>query len=428
MMPGRYLRSWAPIACSAVAFVGCLIRIQLATAGDWPQIMGPNRDGIAVGEKISAKWPNDQPRTVWQRDVGSGFAGVAVADGKAFLFHRQGKNEVLEAMNAKTGEIHWKSTAVATYVPSFINDNGPRAVPTVYKGRVISYGARGHLRCLDAKTGKQHWSHQTFDEFTIRRAGSEPAEGFFGVGNGPIVEAGNVVVNVGGAEGAGIVAFNLETGKVAWKSTDDRASYSSPIAATVNDVRHLIFATRFNVVSLDPETGKERFRFDFGRPGPNVTAANPVVIDGKLFITASYGFGAVFASIGNTGVDELWRNDDLLSSQYTTSIVQGELLFGIHGRQDAGSATLLCLNPKTRKVIWSEEDFGYATIIKAGDKLLLTKTNGEVVVAENSTTGYRPLAKAQLFDSTTRALPALSNGLLYLRDDSTLKCFDLGPE
>lgn len=420
------IQCWLPFKRVMMAMVGSLVIGQAGEAGDWPQILGPNRNGIADGENISAKWPNGTPPTVWQRDVGSGFAGLAVAKGQAYLFHRVGNNESLEAMDAKTGEIRWKSKSVATYVPSYINDNGPRVVPLVHKDRVITYGARGRLRCLDVKTGQEHWSHATFDEYTIRKSGGEPAEGFFGVGSGPIVEAGNVIVNVGGANGAGIVAFELKTGKVAWKATDDRASYSSPIAATVNDVRHLFFATRFNVVSLDPKTGKERFRFDFGRPGPNVTAANPVIIDGKLFITASYGFGAVFASIKSDGIEELWRSDDILSSQYTTSIVEGEYLIGVHGRQDSGAATLLCLNPKTQKVVWSKKGFGYATIIKAGNKLLLTKTSGELVVAENSTTGYRPLAKTKLFDSTARALPALSNGMYYLRDSSTLKCFNLG--
>lgn len=396
-----------------------------ANAGDWPQILGPNRDGIATGETVSTKWANGSPATVWQRDVGSGFAGVAVAKDRAVLFHRIGGNEVVEAMNAKTGEVKWKTAAAGSYVPSFINDNGPRAVPIIHKGKVIVFGALGQLRCLDFGSGREIWSNNTFKNFPRRRSGSEPAEGFFGIASVPIVEGGRVVVNIGGGDGAGIVAFNLEDGSVAWKATDDRASYSSPIAVTVNDIRHLIFATRFHVVSLDPTNGTERFRFDFGRPGPNVTAANPVVINDRLFITASYGFGAIFADIGAKSAKERWNSDNILSSQYTTSIVDGDVMYGIHGRQDAGAADLVCVNPVSQKTLWTEESFGYATLLKAGDKLLAMKTDGTLVVLRASSDKYQELAESELFTTTTRALPALSNGRLFVRDSKTLKCFDV---
>lgn len=403
-----------------IALISCS-----ANAGDWPQILGPNRDGIAAGETISTKWPDGTPTTVWQRDAGSGFAGVAVVKNVAILFHRVRGDEVVEAMDAATGKVKWTSAVAGSYVPSFINDNGPRAVPLIHKDRIIVYGALGHLRCLDFASGREIWSNNTFKNFPRRRAGSEPAEGFFGIGSVPIVEAGKVIVNIGGGDGAGIVAFKLEDGTVAWKSTEDRASYSSPIAVTVNDVRHLIFATRFHVVSLDPKNGAERFRFEFGRPGPNVTAANPVVINNRLFITASYAFGAVFADIGGKAATERWSSDEILSSQYTTSIVDGDVLYGVHGRQDAGAADLVCINPVSQKTLWTKEGFGYATLIKAGDKLLAMKTDGTLVIVKASSEGYEELAQASLFDKTTRALPAISNGRLFVRDSSTLKCFQL---
>ena len=102
------------------------------------------------------------------------------------------------------------------------------------------------------------------------------------------------------------------------------------------------------------------------------------------------------------------------------------MLFGVHGRQDAAPAELRCVNPFTRQVAWEKSGFGYATMILADDKLLIMKTDGELVLAAADPNQYRELARADLFErATTRALPSLSNGLFYVRDGRTLKCFDL---
>ncbi len=403
-------------------------------AGDWPQILGPNRNGIAENEKIADGWPKGGPKTLWQREVGSGFAGVAVARGKAVLFHRVGDVQRVDVMDARTGLVLRKADYPARYIPSYTSDDGPRSVPLIHDGRVYLYGARGGLHCLDLETGKKLWSRDTFADYNSKRpfVRGEPAEGYFGIGSTPIVADDKLIVNVGGdTKEAGIVAFSLETGKTLWKATSERAGYSSPTAATVDGVRHVIFVTRLNVVSIDPSNGNVRFRFPFGKTGPTVSAASPLILDGRLFVSASYEVGAVFAKIGKTDARALWRSDEVMSSQYTTCIEHQGNLYGIHGRQDIGRASLRCFDPKTGKVHWTETGFGYATLLKADGKLLILETDGELVLADPSPNGYRELARATIFEGTrerkptTRALPALSNGYFYVRDTHTLKCINL---
>ncbi len=419
------------------AIVSPLAIPNLVRAGDWPQILGPHRNGIAVDESLADSWPDSGPRRVWQREVGAGFAGVAVAGGKVILFHRVGDLERVEALNAGSGEKLWQADYAADYVPSVTKDSGPRAVPIIHEGRVYVYGAKGGLRCLDLKTGAKIWGRDTFGDYNSKRASrGEPPEGYFGIGSGPIIEDNKIIVNVGGyTSGAGLVAFALDTGKTVWKSTNERASYSSPVAVTVNGVRHLIFATRLAVVSVNPANGKVRFRFPFGKTGATVTAANPVIIDEHLFVSASYEFGAVFARIGAGNAETLWESDDILSSQYTTCIAHQGHLFGVHGRQDRGLASLRCFEPKTKKINWTEENFGYATLIKADNKLLILSTgfgntSVDLIMAELNTARFSILAKTQVFprDSEARPLPALSNGLLFARDENILKCLDLKPQ
>lgn len=413
------------VCLSGLMAVWCLTAP--AAAGDWPQILGPHRDGIAENESLAGSWPEDGPPTLWQRDVGSGLAGVAVADGTVVLFHRVGDVERVEAMDARTGDVLWTADFPATYVPRFVNDDGPRCVPVVEGDRVYVYGAKGGLRCLDLTTGEKLWTRNTFEDYSSKRpVRGEPPEGYFGIGSTPLVEGDKLLVNVGGhTKDAGIVAFDRTSGRTVWTATDERASYSAPKAATVDGVRHVIFAARFHIVSVDPDNGDVRFRIPFGRPGANVTAATPLVFDDHLFVSAAYGFGAVLARIEGEQAEVLWRSDEVLSTHYTTCILHEGNLYGIHGRQDVGVAKLRCFDPSTREIHWTEDGFGYATLIRADGKLLILKTDGQLVLAEPTPERYHELDRARIAHKTTRALPALSNGRLYVRDTDTLKCIDL---
>jgi outer membrane protein assembly factor BamB len=413
-------------------FAGLMLALAMdagARAGDWPQILGPGRNGAAADEQVADSWPAAGPVIVWRRDTGSGFAGVSVSKGTAILYHRIGEEEVVEAMQASSGKVLWKSSFPASYVPSYTEDAGPRSVPIVSRDRVYVYGAMGELRCLDLSTGKVLWERKTYEEFNSKRPfHGEPAEGYFGVASSPIVEGDKIIVNVGGdASDAGIVAFAADTGRTVWRATRERASYSSPLAVSVEGTRHVIFVTRLNVVSLDPANGHVRFQFPFGRTGPSVSAANPVILDGHLFVTASYGIGSVLARIGSDRAEVLWRDREILASQYTTCVEKDGCLFGIHGRQDGPPAELRCINPRTRKVLWSRPEFGYATLIRCGDKLLILKTEGTLVLAAADPKKYEEIGAARVCESTARALPALSGGLFYVRDTSQLKCLDLRP-
>ncbi len=412
--------------------LGCFavgVMVREAGAGDWPQILGPNRNGVAVGERIAASWPDGGPAVLWHRSTGSGFAGVSVSGGVAVLFHRVDDEEIVEAMNASTGERLWKSSFAAAYVPSYTSDDGPRAPPVVARDRVYVYGAMGNLRCLDIKSGKTVWERDTYEEFNSKRFfRGEPPEGYFGLASSPIVEGEKIIANVGGdAKEAGIVAFSVDTGQTIWKATSERASYSSPVAATVDGKRHVIFVTRLNVVSLDPATGSVRFRFPFGRVGPTVNAASPLVLDGRVFVTASYGIGSVLAKIEGEGAEIVWRDPEILASQYTTCVEHNGHLFGINGRQDGPPADLTCFDPKTREVAWTQPSFSYATLLKAGDKLLIVKADGTLILTAANVDEYEELARARICETTIRALPALAGGLLYVRDTRTLRCLDLRP-
>jgi outer membrane protein assembly factor BamB len=408
---------------------------RLLIAGEWPQILGPERNGHARDESIVESFPAGGPPILWERETGSGLAGLAVAADTAVLFHRIDDQEVIEALDPVTGKPRWKQGFPVEYVPTFTDDNGPRCVPIIHQGRVYVFGVRGGLRCLDLQTGETVWSQETHRDFGA-------PEGYFGAGSTPIVEGDRLLVNVGAPRGrAGVIAFDLASGHMLWKAVEDHASYSSPVAATIDGVRHVIFVTRLKTLSIDPANGQVRFEFPFGQRGPTVNGASPVVVNGHLFVTAHYGVGAVYAKIGRSSADRVWASDEVISSHYATPIAIDGRLYGLHGQERVTASELRCVDPKpmavssnasrtTRDFLihWSRRDFGYGSLIAADGKLLALLTTGDLVLVQPSPDGYRELGRANLFDTTTRALPALANGRLYARDQQSLKCIDLRRE
>ncbi len=393
-----------------------------ARAGDWPQILGPHRSGVAAAdESLAESWPAGGPPVVWQREVGAGYAGVAVAEGRTFLFHRVAGEEVVEALDAATGKTLWKAAHPTTFTPQVGGGDGPLCVPLVHAGRVIVFGAQGVLRCLDAATGAERWRHDTHREF-----GGQ--EGYFGAGSAPVVAAGNVIVNVGGSrQGAGVVACALDSGAVAWKATSEPASYSAPVVTTVGGEPLVLMVTRFACLLLDPRSGAVLWQFPFGQRGPTVNAASPVTWPaGRLLVTAAYGVGSVCASFDATGFTKLWEGVEPLATQYCTPIVLGDEIYCIDGRDDVPPAALKCLDATTGRGRWTAPQVGYGTLIAADGKLIVVQADGTLLLVRPNPNRCEILARAQPLGGTVRALPALASGRLSIRDDTTLTCLDVG--
>jgi outer membrane protein assembly factor BamB len=395
------------VAASATALV----------AQDWPQILGPGRNGIYTGPEIVPSFPRSGPPLIWKRDVGAGFAGPAVSAGKLVLFHRVNNRETVEAMDALTGKTIWTFDYPTSYRDDFGFDEGPRAVPVVAGGRVFTHGADGMLHGIDFSTGKGLWSVDTRKVF-------EAPKGYFGVATSPLVDGNRVIVNVGGKTG-GIVSFDAATGKTLWTATSDEASYSAPIIADIAGQHTAVFFTRTGLVALDPAGGGVRYQFRWrARMAASVNAATPIVVKDQIFLSASYGAGAVLLQVANNAVKPVWSGDESLSNHYSTSVYKDGYLYGFEGRQEFGQS-LRCVELATGKVMWNVEGFGAGTLLIAGDALLITRESGELALAPVSPKAFRFVSRAALISGVVRAYPALANGRYYVRNDRQLSAFDL---
>jgi len=396
---------------------------QQGATSDWPQFFGPTRNGVYKGPALSEKWPAGGPKVAWRKQVGAGFAGPVVAQGRLILFHRVANSEIVESLDPATGTSQWKYEYPTTYRDDFGFDEGPRAAPVVVDGVIYTLGAEGRLSAVSLSTGKLVWGEDTMKRFGVQK-------GFFGTGGSPIVEDGRVIANIGGKD-AGVVAFDAKTGKVLWTATNDEASYSSGIAATIGGKRSAIFLTRSNLLGLEPATGKIQFQKRWrALQAASVNAATPVVVNDPMgdiiFISAEYGPGAGAFRISGSTLQPLWTSDETLNNHYSTSVYRDGILYGFHGRQEYGQ-NLRAVDLRTGKVRWDQERFLAGSILLAGERLLILRETGELILAEASPLAFKPIARAMVLPAVVRPFPALAGGFLYARNEKTLICLDLRP-
>ncbi len=396
--------------------VALAIAVQ-AAADDWPQFLGPERNGVSPGPALAETWGANGPKVVWRKAVGAGLSGPVVAQGHLILFHRVAGSELVEALDQRSGASQWLYSYPTSYRDDFGFDEGPRAVPVVANGVVYTFGAQGQLHAIGLGDGKRIWSEDTAMRFGVPK-------GYFGAAGSPLVEGGAVLANIGGKK-AGIVAFEAKTGKVLWTATDDPASYSSAIGATIAGRRYAIFLKRSGLLGLDPATGTVQFQRPWrARQAASVNVATPLVIGDRIFVSAEYGPGAAVLRLDGGKLVDLWASDDVLSNHYATSVYYDGHLYGFHGRQEFGPS-FRAVEMATGKVRWSEDKFRAGSVTLVGNRLLIMRESGELLLVPASPEAFRPLARAQILQATVRAYPAIADGFVYVRNDNTLVCLDL---
>jgi outer membrane protein assembly factor BamB len=405
-----------------------------AVAADWPQWLGPNRDGTTT--EIVTPWTGD-PKVLWRSSVGEGHSSPVVADGVSYLhdLDKDGdKNfERLTAFDAASGK---KLAMVARERGPFASvfGVGPRATPLVQGDAVYTLGVTGKFSREDVvrvagipKMFKTAYSLDTLKEFGAGNL-------VFGVSGSPLVDGDNVLFAVGAGEKTPVVALTKDTGHLAWKVANQPASYASPIAFGDGDVRQAVFLGQKGLLSVHPKDGKVLWEFPF-KDRIFESSTTPLKA-GELLIASSVTLGSVALKLtevdGKPAVKELWR-EPKLTCYFSTPVPAGDgLLFMITGAATIQnpSITLHCVEAATGKIKWSKEKIGkyHAAIVRTGDgKLLMLDDGGRLTLFEPSAKAYTQLAQSKVCGETW-AHPALSNGRLYIRDNKELICLQLGGE
>jgi len=396
-------------------------------ASDWPQWLGLNRDG-ASADKV-ASW-KESPKIVWRQAAREGFSVPVVAGGRVFVHARvAGKNEEeVLALDAKTGNELWRVSYPRAPYFSIIN-TGPQATPCVLKGRVYTYGITGVLSCFEAENGKQHWQTDVFKQL-------KTALPKFGATCSPLVVGNRVLVAVGG-KGSAVVAFDTDSGEVAWQALEGPISTASPIVYLNRSKKgaaavEAVFVNSRSLVALNPFDGGVSWEHTLSDM-PLGTSPSPVVA-GELLLASSTKTGGVAVQLSHadekTSTAEAWKNPEL-SGYFSTPVVCGKDYIYMVTTQvlPQPMATLRCVEVKSGKEAWNQPKVGFfhAGLVRTGDdRLLLLDDTGKLRLLAHDPKGYRELAAASVCGSTF-VTPALANGHLYVRDNKEVVCVELLP-
>jgi outer membrane protein assembly factor BamB len=395
-----------------------------ARADDWPQWLGPKRDGTTA-EKV-APW-KEAPKVAWRKPVEKAFSCPVVADGRVFI-HSSVKDKDAEeviAFDAVSGEVKWRDSYPRTPYKSVLG-GGPRATPTVVGNRLYTCGITGVLSCYQADSGKRLWQVDTYKNLGKGLPG-------FGVCCSPLVVGNVVLVSVGG-KGCCLVAYDADKGEMLWKNYDEPASTSSPVLFAApgqkGKLPDVVYMTTLRLLAVNPLDGSLSWEFPlvFQATGASTT---PLVVGDRLFTsTTTNGTTAIQVGLKDdkrTATQE-WQNKDVTGYFSTGTVVNKEYLYLVSFTgQPKPSSALSCVEMKSGKELWKKEGIGYYHIgvIRTGDnRLLLLDDFGNLRLVQPDPKEYRELASSKVCGGTF-AVPALANGRLYVRDDKEIICLEL---
>ncbi|HMJ92236.1 MAG TPA: PQQ-binding-like beta-propeller repeat protein [Candidatus Acidoferrum sp.] len=448
-------------------------------AEDWPRFLGPRGDNTSIETDLLDRFPTNGPRVLWEKEIGTGYSAPSVMGDQLVLFHRVGAEEIIQSLEASTGEPGWRYAYPSSYSDPYGYNNGPRCTPLLTSDRCYTFGAEGKLVCLDVRTGKLIWQRDTAKDWNI-------PEAFFGVGSTPLLEDDKLIVMIGGQTNAGVVALDAKTGKAIWENVgktnwngvitiggraerpyewsgvEKQASYSSPVAATIHGKRHVFCLMRQGLVSLDPANGNIQFtRWFSSYANDSVNAMLPIVHDDTVLISAAYyRVGTVLLRVKPDGsIEELWRNPKhpldpadrdpatgwkrpVLEIHWNTPVLHQGFLYAFSGRNEP-DASFRCVELKTGKLMWSRDEnwrghpsagtkaqppvFGRGSAILADGKLIALGEGGLLGLFKPNTNACEEISRWQMpsLHFPCWAAPVLSQKKLYLRSESHLVCLSL---
>jgi outer membrane protein assembly factor BamB len=420
-------------------FAAILLLFSSATqinAQDWPQYLGPKRDNTSSQKGILRTWPAGGPEVIWTANVGPGFGGPIIKDGKVYLLDRDDKTgDIMRCFDFKTGKELWKFSYAA---PGSVPFAGSRSVPIADGNYVYSCGHNGDLYCFDVNTNKSIWNKNIWTDFG---GGRIP---MFGVAQCPMI-FDDMLILASQAPESGVVAYDKLTGKVIWKTTSvGPVGYVSPTLVKIDGKDHIIMVTastpdsKGNVVGIDPVTGKILWKFTNWECGyPSTTAVDAG--KNKVLVLGGYEVGAVMLKIekkadGNYGASELFRTNEFGAHTQPAILINGYFYsqYTTNERRDG----LVCMS-MDGKIMWKTgraPSFDKGGMILVDGVLLSTDGENKLYVIDPDPSAFKPLASAELLKakegtatgfggrSQNWAPLALSNGNLLIRNQSQLMC------
>lgn len=385
----------------------------LPVTNEFPQALGPARNGVIPNVTLATNWGVNPPRELWRRPLGAAWSGFATAGGVAVTLEQTGSDERVTAFSLSSGAPLWSTAFPARYATTIAGE-GPRTTPTITEGRVVTLGATGVLTCQDLRNGKVLWRTNVLEA-------SQAGIPDWGLSGSPLVHGGLVIVHPGGGKDRSLVAHRLEDGAFVWGAGDGHAGYSSPVLFTFDGVDQVLIFHSSGVTAHAPDDGKVLWSHPWPKGHPHVSV--PVAAgENRLLISSGYGTGTELVEVthdnGTWAARRVWKTNRL-RSKFSNLIVHGEFLYGL----DDG--IMACLELKSGALVWKDGRYGHGQLLLVGDLLLLTAEKGDVVLVEPNPAGLQEVARLEIFSAKQWNPPALAGDLLLVRTAEEGACYRL---
>ncbi len=409
------------LSAGIVALTACIMLSACAASRtpEWGQWGGPNRNFIADGTGLSTSWPASGPKKMWSRKLGDGYATILADRGRLYTMYRDKENDVIVALDAKTGKTLWETPDQAPPVEgqSVAFGSCPRSTPLIVGHRLFTIGASARLNCLDKNSGNVLWTHDLVKDYSLKVPGH-------GYGASPIAYKNLVILPVGG-EGHAVVAFNQNDGSVAWESQDFDSDYPSPILIDLEGETQLIIAMGNKRCGLNPRTGELKWQVELPESAGAMMSTPVWGDDGILFTSAEYSDGSRAFQItkedGEYKAEELWYTRKM-RVQHGSYVRVGDYVYGSSG---SSTALLTGINVKTGKVAWRKRGFKKANCLYADGKLIILDEDGTLAIATATPDNLEIHSKVKVLKMRAWAAPTLVGTNLYIRDQETIMALDL---
>lgn len=379
----------------------------------WPQWRGPRRDGVASLE-VPATWPAALTKR-WEVVVGGGHSSPVIAGSRVVLHARQGEREITRAFDLESGKELWRVEYAAPYTmnpAARAHGPGPKSTPVVADGRVFTFGISGVLSAHEVMTGKLLW-----------RTEVPPAPPEFGTAMSPIVEGSHVIVHLGANDSGTLTAFDAATGGVRWRWTGDGPAYASPVITDIGGTRLIVTQSENAIIGVNASKGQLLWRIPF-KTSFDQNSITPIVVK-DLVVYSGLESGTTAVRIirkGSAwGTEPIWRNDQV-SMYMSTPVVSDGTLFGFSHRN---RGQFFAIDLGTGKTLWTTvgREGENASVMLAGSWLLLSTTNGELIIARAGRARFEQVQRYTIANSAVWAHPAVASHLILVKDVDRLICW-----
>jgi outer membrane protein assembly factor BamB len=378
-------------------------------SADWPGFRGPRRDGIVRDVRIATNWSASPPVELWRRPIGPGWSSFAVRGNLFYTQEQRGDDEIVACYDVTTGEPVWRHRDAARFFESNAGA-GPRATPTLSRGRLYTFGATGILNALDAGEGAVVWSRKVAAD-----TGSKVPD--WGFSSSPLVVDDIVIVAAAGQ----LAAYDLATGVPRWSGAARRGGYSSPHLATIDGVAQVLLASSTGTTSVAPADGALLWQ----HPWKGFPIVQPALTaDGDVLIAASADSGtrriAVAHGPGGWTVEERWTSSGL-KPYFNDFVVHEGHAFGFDAR------ILACIDLENGARKWKGGRYGNGQLIllPEQDLLLVLSEEGELALVGATPDQFTEVARFPAIEGKTWNHPVLVGDVLLVRNGEEMAAFRL---